>query len=367
MADDRETYVMRSPCIAAAVCGHSCAHTYERVVSRSTRDLNDDDNDESDSAELEEKHSALPPLDSTTDDAVLTRDCDCDGVDDEFGWRMQYDARRNIAFEFHTYTGEVRWMPPARVGFVMEGTRPLPARTNASETTCCCADAPPTCGSCATTAFSSAPCAHEKHWSPYTPQVVMVPSGLIEVQQSQSSAPATRAPETPECDPQLCGFNRFPVVWEFGEGVLARTTKCSASMEQTLKRSPGGRCRLLPPTWEAAVHDCSPFLASHPVAVLTDSECDELQDEEQAEEKEETEDTIQTATDGDEAVETPETSSTTELATTTRSFDIPAPHEPMPAPGRVCWYPQWYNTVVPYWMPMQPMPLMPTLVTYQPG
>jgi hypothetical protein len=124
-----------------------------------------------------------------------------------FGWQLVHDRPRNLVFYLHSYTGEVRWLPPQKVGFVMRGMHALPASSDAGD-----------------------------DWSPYFPHVVATPSGLMPVHvdeceaMHQSSGP----------------FNRFPLV---GLGV-------TTSGE-----------RLLPPTWED-FGASPPFLPPYPVAVL---------------------------------------------------------------------------------------------------
>lgn len=146
-------------------------------------------------------------------------------------------------------------MPPEQVGFVMEGVRPLPVDTKTASTV---NSQPAQANNCYPSCASSRT-QQQGDWSPYYPQVVMLPSGLMQVQQ----------PATPGWYPQLCNYNRFPVVWSFGSGVIARGEGRSELVQSTLQRSPGRR--ILPPTWETSVNSCSPFLPPYPVAVLAHS------------------------------------------------------------------------------------------------
>lgn len=156
-------------------------------------------------------------------------------ADDEFGWRLHYDDKRNLAFYLHGFTGEVRWIDPEKIGFAMEGSRPIANAGNSP------------------TATAQARRCGLENWSPCFPHVVMMPSGLIEVHSAIHS-------------PALCGYNRFPIVWNVMPGVVARTGVQDALLQRTLKQRPGRR--VLPPTWETSVHDCSPFLPPYPVAIL---------------------------------------------------------------------------------------------------
>lgn len=146
-------------------------------------------------------------------------------------------------------------MPPEQVGFVMEGTRAIPVETKPINA----ARPQPAHANNQCYPAHASPATQQGNWSPYYPQVVMLPSGLMQVQQ----------PATPGWNPQLCGYNRFPVVWNFGPGVIAIGESRSELVQTTLEQSPGRR--ILPPTWENSVHSCSPFLAPYPVAVLAQS------------------------------------------------------------------------------------------------
>lgn len=154
---------------------------------------------------------AMPETGKETDNRVF---CACvdvirvlPGDEEEFGWQLVHDRLRNLVFYLHSYTGEVRWLPPRKVGFVMRGLHPLPAASDGGD-----------------------------DWSPYFPHVVATPSGLMPVHVDESDATH-----------QSCGpFNRFPLV---GLGVTA-----------------SGQ-RLLPPTWED-FGASPPFLPPYPVAVL---------------------------------------------------------------------------------------------------
>lgn len=266
--------------------------------------------------------------------------------DEFFGWRTHYDAQRNLAFEFHTYTGEVRWLPPERVGFVMEGTRPLPAETSAASDDCGSQSAlhatapPPVYGS-----VGSA----QENWSPFYPRMVMVPSGLVELQHQQ--------PEISHWDPQLCSYNRFPVTLSFGAGVIARAEQDTALVQSTLQKSPGRR--ILPPTWEHSVRDRSPFLATHPVAMLARN----------SEHPEDPRDAQETAFE-DKPVAPPRVEAAERCT-------IPAAPCPMGCTSRasasynagyntgahygVWCYPQWTaGMAIPFWMQAPPMPVTQT-------
>lgn len=164
--------------------------------------------------------------------------------------------KRNLVCEVHSYTGEVRWMPPEQVGVVMEGTRSLPVETRVAGTT----NMQPAQVSSYYPGHAL-PTAQQQqgNWIPHYPQVVMLSSGLMQVQQ----------PAMPGWSPQPCSYNCFPVVWNFGSGVIARGEGRSELVQSTLEHSPGRR--ILPPTWETSVHSCSPFLPPYPVAVLAES------------------------------------------------------------------------------------------------
>ncbi|KAF1327337.1 hypothetical protein FI667_g7714, partial [Globisporangium splendens] len=168
------------------------------------------------------------------------------GADPDFGWRLCYDGKRNLAFYLHGYTGEVRWIHPETIRFVMEGNKPFPVGAVDG-------------GAVASTPVTVDPARASQggclNWSPYHPQVVMMPSGLMEV------CPGVYAQA-----PMLCGCNRFPVAWNFGPGVIARSGVEVEALQNTLKQSPGRR--ILPPTWETSVRERSPFLPPYPVAIL---------------------------------------------------------------------------------------------------
>uniref|UniRef100_K3XBZ2 WW domain-containing protein n=1 Tax=Globisporangium ultimum (strain ATCC 200006 / CBS 805.95 / DAOM BR144) TaxID=431595 RepID=K3XBZ2_GLOUD len=201
------------------------------------------------SGDDEQKHS------SRQEDSVEENqdNASADNVDEEgscasreFGWRLHYDKKRNLAFYLHEYTGEVRWIHPEAVGFVMEGNKPLPTGAANEEAAVL---------SPAILNPTRASRSEFKNWDPYYPQVVMMPSGLMEVH-----------PQVPSQGPMLCGYNRFPVTWNFGPGVIARSGVELEALQNTLKQSPGRR--ILPPTWETSVRERSPFLPPYPVAIL---------------------------------------------------------------------------------------------------
>lgn len=275
--------------------------------------------------------------------------------DGDFGWRACYDTKRNLAFEFHTYTGEVRWLPPQSVGFVVEGTRPLPVETKATSER---DDAQLAQSSGAPPAYEF-PGAAPECWSPYYPRMVMVPSGLLELQQQEHHQQAG----IDHGDPQLCAYNRFPVAWDFGAGVVARVEEDVGRVKSTLVRSPGRR--VLPPTWESAIQDHSPFLEMHPVAVLASVESVDDANE---------------PLGGGESVDTAAESTTSERppVLTTDTTESSAPLPPAPPSVRfsssagydsrrcsadavrgVWCYPQWApGVMVPVWMQLPPAPAM---------
>ncbi|TYZ67752.1 hypothetical protein PybrP1_012996 [[Pythium] brassicae (nom. inval.)] len=280
---------------------------------------------------LEEKPRVpMPTVQSTASDNSESLE------DGEFGWRACYDSKRNLAFEFHTYTGEVRWLPPQRVGFVVEGTR-LPAETKgAGERD----DAQPA-HACGVPPAYGFPDAALECWSPYYPRMVMMPSGLMELQQQHAGIEGG--------SPQRCDYNRFPVAWDFGAGVVAREEEDAVQVKSTLEKSPGRR--ILPPTWESAVEDHSPFLETHPVAVLAG---------------------VDSAGSAGEVEngECPFTV-TTEAAESSAPPAAPNPVQ-FPSSGSSCYdasrccsdaargvwcYPQWTpGVMVPFWMPLLPAP-----------
>lgn len=143
--------------------------------------------------------------------SLSTSDEDGDGT---FGWQLVHDERRNLAFYLHSYTGEVRWLPPRVVGFAMHGLHPIPASHDEDR--------------------GERQDEEGEEWSPYFPHVVMAPSGLLPVHEPLESAP----PGGP--------YNRFPLL---GLGL-----------------NNGGQ-RLLPPTWED-FGDAPPFLPPYPAVVL---------------------------------------------------------------------------------------------------